>query len=178
MARQRGFPHRSLSRSRRLTTWALGPNAVNTAFSASGQALMTGISLASQEAATIVRVRGTASFLLQSAAATAHGFAGAIGFGIVTSEAFAAGIASVPSPVADADWDGWNYHQFFDVRAITATIADGVNAVSVYVRHAIDVKAMRKISSDDVYVGVIDVVEVGTATMVVNVDTRLLLKLS
>jgi len=99
----------------------------------------------------------------------------AVGMGIVTGEAFAAGVASVPSPIGDLDWDGWMYHQFFDVRSVTNTLADGVNAVGASVMLPIDVKSQRILRSDDRLMAVVEgEVEVGAATVRLDADTRIL----
>ena len=81
----------------------------------------------------------------------------------------------MPTPFTEADWDGWLWHEFFDVRALTATIADGVNAFSAVSRVVIDSKAMRKGWDDKVtLVGVTEVVEGGTASMELHGNTRCL----
>ena len=176
MARsRRGFP----ARSRRTVTWGAGPNAIAQAVSSDGKALSTnGVILTGEAKATIIRIRGHCHLTMGTLNAIGAGFRGAIGLGVVTDDAFVAGAASVPGPLTDSDWDGWMYHQYFDVRAVTASVADGVNALSVSQRWDIDTKAMRKLSDNQVLAMVIDVVEAGICSMEWNADTRILLKLS
>ena len=82
---------------------------------------------------------------LLTAAAAGDGFFGAVGIGIVTNQAFVAGVTSMPEPFDEVNWDGWMWHFFFDIRSVTATIGDGVNAASVSQLLTIDSKAMRKL---------------------------------
>ena len=181
MARGRGFPLRSQfrNRSRRSTTWGLGPNATPIALSGSGSALWTASSsLLLESKVTITRVRGHAFLMMLTAAASGDGFQGAIGMGVFSSEAVAAGAASIPGPQSDSDWDGWLYHQFFNVHFINATQTSGVNAAVGVVRIDIDSKAMRIQEDSQLLVGVIEQTENGTATAEFWADTRILDKLS
>ena len=62
---------------------------------------------------------------------------------------------------------------------MTGTIADGVNAASVSHRFDIDSKAMRKWDGGDyTLVGVTEVTESVAGQIEVQVDTRVLIKLS
>ena len=136
--------------------------------------------MATEEKATIVRIRGIARVHQTVGSAVGAGFKGALGIGIVTAQAFAAGVTSIPGPITDSFWDGWMWHSFFDVRVVTATIADGANAASVSYVVPIDSKAMRKWdgSSENVLVGVMELIEQTTAVMELEADTRVLIKLS
>ena len=115
--------------------------------------------------------------VFEASDAAGGGFFGALGIGVVTSDAFAVGVTAVPNPVDDADWDGWMWHQFVSVHTITATIADGVNAQGVYARVPIDTKAMRKIPLNETVFLSLQVAEAISATMEVFADSRMLLKL-
>ena len=180
MAGRRGGFHanQSLSRRpRRKTAWGVGPDTIADVFSStSTQTWDTGIALANEEQATIVRIHGFVQLFLTASDAAASGFAVAMGFGIVTAEAFAAGVASMPSPLTDANWDGWMWHKFVQVRSIAAAAAD-FNGLASVQNIDIDVKAMRILQSDNTLFGATEVVETGTATLQVNADTRLLLLL-
>ena len=103
------------------------------------------------------------------------GFAGAVGIGLVTDQAFAAGVASVPTPVTESAWDGWIYHRFFDTRA--ASTATDTFAGS-FERWEMDSKAMRKWDEDMTLFAVTEVVEAGVCTLRVRADSRLLVMLS
>ena len=182
MAQRRGFPGRTLVRSqRRKTAWGLGPNANTILITAidAPQQWTNGVVLLNEQEVTIVRIRGNFHAVLTAVSSTHGGFAAAAGLGLVTLEAFNAGIASNPSPITDADWDGWMWHSFFDVRSITATIADGVNAFAISRTIEIDSKAMRKFNTDMVLFGAVEArFESGSASLVVDADSRVLVKLS
>ena len=175
MARRSQFPGRT--RSKRSTAWGIGPNAVDMSFTGtSSQLLTTGVSLAVESRATIVRVRGALHLILTAATAAGDGFRGAFGMGIVSNKAFTAGVASVPTPLSQVSWPGWIVHRYFDIRALTGTLGDGANAESASLRLDIDSKGMRKFADDEIFVGVFEVVESGTAVLEVQGDTRQLFK--
>jgi len=164
---------------RRPVTWAQGPSATNVAISATGKTLfsvnITGAGEALER--TIMRMRGGGIIGLLSATAAGDGFQFGIGIGLVSEQALTAGAGSIPGPLTDRDWDGWIWHKMGTIRAVTATIADGVNAVVSQWQFDIDSKAMRKWDSDaDAIVGMLEVTEKGTATAELDADTRLLLK--
>ena len=107
-----------------------------------------------------------------------------MGIGIATLAAVTAGVASVPTPITEAGWDGWLWHMFFQCRA--AGIIDGsamgdtdaVNPTAAAVRFEIDSKAMRKFEDTDLAIyAALEVSEVGTSTMVWSFDSRALFKL-
>ncbi len=174
MARPRSQFIRTI-RSRRNTDWGFGVDFLDVQASATIKVLST-TSLTIAEQATIVRIRGMFHVFLEAAAAAGDGFLGAMGIALVNSDAFAAGVASVPGPLTDAHWDSWIWHSFFDVRALTTTLADGVNAQAASVRLPVDSKAMRKWDPAETLVGMFEVVESGTAIITVSGDTRILLK--
>ena len=178
MALRRGFPSPRSRSPKRLTAWGLGPKTANNQFSsASSIGWDTGAAITAQSRVTIVRTRGIFKVYLVAASAIVSGFSGAAGIGIVSLDAFAAG--ALPDPVADVGWPGWLWHTFFDVRSITATLADGVNAQVATFETEIDSKAMRKFGQDETLMGVSETdAEVATADIRVFADTRILFKLS
>jgi len=180
VALRRGFHGRSnQTRSKRATTWTVAPNAIDMAFSTSSQQIWTnGVVLVTEDKATIVRVRGEMGFFLRSLTALGDGFRVACGLCLVTDQAFAIGSTAVPGPISELDWDGWLWHRFFDIRGVTATIADGVNAGAVQLRVPIDSKAMRKWDEGMTLIGVTEVVISGTAVLEQQGDARLLAKLT
>jgi len=95
----------------------------------------------------------------------------------VTEAAFNIGVTAVPTPITEESWDGWLWHQYFDIRVVTATIADGVNAAGASVGFQIDSKAMRKLPLDSILYGATEVIESGTSLMEVQAQTRVLAKL-
>jgi len=173
MGRSRGFPRQS--RSRRLTQWTAGPQTTDNILTGTGSVIWN-LGITTSDPVTLIRTRGYAHVQLQTADAAGAGFVGALGIGIVSNPSFTAGVASVPTPLTDEEWEGWLWHQYFDVRAITATIANGVNGVGNNFRFEIDSKAMRVWDDETTLMGVIEVVESVNATLEFNARTRILLK--
>ena len=175
MARPRGFSHQ---RSRRQTTWGIGPGATGVSvFSATGsQIIGAGIVPSAESKSTLVRLRGYVEIVLEAAANIGEGFQGAIGIGLVTDQAFAAGSASIPDPIDEQAWDGWMYHRHFSLHATTATISDGVNTGRL--AWEIDSKAMRIWEVGNTLMMKMQVVEIGTSQIEVFFDSRVLVKLS
>jgi len=169
---RRGFHGRS--RSRRTTAWAVGPQDLDGSFSASGSALWSSAVVTALAKITIVRTRGLFHVTLKTADAVGAGFFGAFGIALVTSAAHAAGVASVPTPLTESDWDGWLFHHYFDVRSITATLEDGPSASQ---RIVIDSKAMRIFDEDMTLIGVTEVIESINATVETTGEVRILTKL-
>jgi len=102
-----------------------------------------------EEALTVVRTRGMISVKPNVYTADASIMA-AIGVGIVSAEALAAGVASIPEPFTDADWGGWyvwqSFAYVFEFNA-AATLAFPASA-----QFEIDSKAMRKVSPNEALV--------------------------
>ena len=124
---------------------------------------------------TIVRTRGVLSLILLTSAQAQGGFNGAAGLCVVSAKAAGIGATAVPGPLTEDDWEGWLWHQHFVLKSPSGTIADMGSARVL--NFIIDSKAMRKIESDTALVGMIEVAEVGTATMHAELRTRVLLKL-
>jgi len=167
MGRGRRFP---VSHGKgRLTQWAgpaiQGYNAVT-----SGGAILVS-SFTPGEALTIIRTRGAVAVRPESEAADVE-IVGAIGMGIVSTEAFVAGVASIPEPFTDADWSGWMVWRSFayDVRFSDAT---GVGFIDW--GFEIDSKAMRKIGPNEVLV---TMAESQGGAYRISSNVRTLLKLS
>ena len=186
MAQRRGGPFQRVRGVRRKTEWVLGPgqDTAQTEVTSSTQILGNLGSQANIPGLTLVRTRGQFLAYLNSASAQNDGFNGAFGMCIVSENAFDAGVASVPHPLDDADWDGWYYHRHLFLEAAqvmnsgAASDIDVLNPVTAAIRFEIDSKAMRKFEVDDVSIGVLDVNLVGTAVMRWHFNTRELLKLS
>ena len=180
MARRSGFPGRTLIQRgpKRQVVWGVGPNAQNVSSMASFAAVWSnGVVLTQESEVTIVRLRGDLLLTLLAQTAIGDGFAGAVGIGIVNSQAFATGIGAMPTPVTEVDWPGWMWHSFFNLRGITALEADGSNAMGVVQRMLIDSKAMRKMGDEEVLFGAIEGTLSGGGTLELQADSRLLAKL-
>jgi len=166
-----------LSRTpRRATSWFKGPDGIISTTTSSVIQFATG-AIAIDDGLTLVRFRGELLISLVTATGVLDGFEGAFGVCIVSENAFAAGIASIPTPISDIAWDGWMVYQMFHVKAMTATFSNAVNAVTGSMRVELDSKAMRKFKSTDVLVAVTEVTEVGTAQLTMQLQSRILVKL-
>ena len=167
--------------------WAVGPETAGNGQPipiTSSSAVLGGVSVGPVlDSLTLIRTRGSFSCHLEAATTQGDGFHGAIGIGMATLAAFTAGVASVPTPITEEDWDGWLYHQYFTINAggpiAAATAADQqgvVNATIGALRQEVDSKAMRKIDIDSVFYFCIEVIEFGTAAMDFSFNSRMLFK--
>jgi len=96
---------------------------------------------------TLVRTRGTVGCVLNAGAAAEHVL---VRFGLikVSTDAFAAGAASVPGPGSDRDQDWvWTGQLFLSSGEEAAVINEGL----IRTLH-VDSKAMRKFKVNEVYV--------------------------
>ena len=125
---------------------------------------------------TVVRTRGLFTAMLTLATAAGDGFVGAIGIGIATFDALAIGVTALPAPIAQADWDGWLYWSPISVLNPIASSTQLISGVATQ-RLTIDSKAMRKFTANMVIYAVVETIEIGTATMSMSFDTRMLVKL-
>ena len=178
MARPR-HTHSRTSSIRRLTTWNLGPFGTVTAAAAGHVVFPTSIQ-AAVDGLTIVRIRGELLVYLSAADNPKSGFRWAFGMGIVTENAAGIGVTAVPSPIADAGWNGWMVYETGTVRAWDPIPATGnnSNSGSSMARILIDSKAMRKIKLTDVLIGVFAATdETFVATIDADLSSRMLFKL-
>ena len=174
MAQPRNF--RFPQRARRATAWGVGPRAVATVINSMASIIWsTGIGI-TDDAATIVRMRGSIVLTLQTVTAITDHMRIGVGIGIVTTQAFNAGAASVPMPLAEQEWDGWMWHQYVHLQPVSA-VEGGVDAVLSVVRLEIDSKAMRKMNNDERMYGALETEETGTVAATFAADTRVLVKL-
>ena len=170
--------------TKRKSSWGLGPSTIGSAMTASGSLVGTTGASPIAEGLTLVRLRGHGYLYLTVASGVNDGFHGAMGIGIVTAKAFTAGIASMPTPVTDLDWDGWLWHQFFCVQSPSAIGANAAIDTDLLIpgpshyRFEIDSKAMRKFPTDMTLFWALQTTLIGTATVTVLVQTRGLYKLA
>ncbi len=144
--------------TRRKTLWGgtTGATAVTTL--AGGTALLFSSFTAAQLAVigvplTIIRNRGLFSVKPNQFVASEEPF-GAFGMAIVSEQAAAAGIASVPTPFADSAWDGWMVWQPF---ATAITFGTGVGFDEAAFTHfPYDSKAMRKVEDNERLIFVVE----------------------
>jgi len=124
-----------------------------------------------EEPGTIIRTRGSIVVAPQTNLAADLDITGAFGIGVVSQEAFAAGVASVPEPFTDSDWGGWMVIQpFTQVYEHNAAPTQYLQSIT----YEIDSKAMRKVEPNSV---MMFVVESLTGAFRIADLTRLLIKL-
>jgi len=176
LPRRRGFSQARLTTSqKRRVGWEEGPGGTGTtAVSATGSSIMGSGASILFDGNTVARTRGYIANILTTATNAGDGFEWGYGICVVSGDAFGVGITAVPKPIDDMDWNGWLWHQLGGVFAPVVATIGGVNAVQQIV---IDSKAMRKVGINDVLTLIGQFVEVGTATLEIHADTRMLFKL-
>jgi len=122
---------------------------------------------------TVVRIRGAFNVLSDQVAAGEQPF-GAVGICVVSDQAFAAGVASVPTPMAEADSDLWFLHQFWSCPFSLAG-ASGISNVSE--EYVLDSKAMRKVTPDATLIVVVENAASGVGVFY-NLNFRMLFKVA
>ena len=172
----RRFPHRTAS-ARRRVSWEEGPGGTPFTRSDTVPLLITAGVVTLVDGTTLVRTRGALTLMMKASAANSDSMAGAFGIGVTRTEAFSAGVGSVPTPIAEQDWDGWIYWTPFYFESLTDAEVINTGGVSG-IRLEIDSKAMRKLDIGDVIYAAIEVgAEVGTSIITGHFDSRLLFKL-
>ncbi len=100
----------------------------------------------------------------------------AIGLAVVSDQAAAAGVGSIPTPITDDDSDLWFVHKFLMSNFLFASgvgFAEGQSAGMLY---EVDSKAMRKVNDGEDIVVVAEVDAVIGGGVVVTTAGRLLIK--
>ena len=137
---------------KRLTEWSiLFTNAGVSVIAANSKVLVasiTGAQLSGLVPGTIVRTRGTLSIGSDQKAAD-ETQVGSIGLALVSEQARAAGVASLPSPDTDPAYD-WFVYQSFAQRFFFSD-ATGTSPNAIF-QMEIDSKAMRKFGGDQAIV--------------------------
>jgi len=147
---------------RRRKTWSDGPGATGRVSFAGDSAAFIGAGSATiLPDLTLLRTRGRFHGVLTTGTA-GGGFTGAMALGIATAPAFAAGIASVPTPLAEPEWDGWIFWVPFSLTAVLAIASPDSGGVSAHFDYEVDSKAMRKQRVGDTLYCAVEVVEQGT----------------
>ena len=172
--------HRRFSRGstpqRRKTAWSEGPFTTVLSPSSSTPVLWSTAQAPTSDGITIARLRGSYEMHISSAASVGDGFSQVgFGIGITTAAAFAAGVASLPTPLTEPGWAGWMYHEVVSGLVSLDTAVPFSNEGSGAHRGTIDSKAMRKIPTDMVVYGCLEAQdEIGAAAMKFTGWTRML----
>ena len=159
----------SRGRTPRLVQWVAPADQGYVAVITGGKTIISSEGFTSKN--TIVRMRGQVSVKPEVLAADVD-IVGALGVGIVSTDAFGAGAASVPGPFLQADWPGWfvwrsfSYHfEFQDATGIHYPMWD----------FEVDSKAMRKVSQNET---VVIMAESQVGAFRISTPLRMLVKLS
>jgi len=170
---------------RRKTSWEQGPGkvAAQTDFTASNSILVDTASVPTIAELTVARLRGRLQAFLATASGAGDAYSGAFGIGVVASSAFTAGAGSTPTPIDEIGWEGWLY--WTAVQLVAADVIDGtastdgssMGALMGGINIDVDSKAMRKVDADQTIYGVLQLTEVGTATVKWRFNSRMLVML-
>ncbi len=119
----------------------------------------------------MVRTRGQVSYLPQASTADVD-IVGAYGLAVVSTAAFTAGVASIPTPWTESSWDGWFVWRSF---GINLEFIDGTGFGLWNQTQEVDSKAMRKVTQAET---IVLVAESQSGAFDISMPLRLLLKLS
>ncbi len=158
-----------MRQTKRLSQWVASADIGYTALAGGASAILQ--SNATLINTTIVRTRGVLSIGATGTGADATPI-GALGMGIVSDQAFAAGAASIPGPWTDQDWEGWfvwipwafKFEVTTDVGRLLSTVQIEINS-----------KAMRKVGANETVVMMMESQQFATE---VHAGFRMLVKLS
>jgi len=158
---------------RRLTQWFRAAD-VNTSVTLAASTAVLDQSLAGiTEPITAVRCRGSI-WVGSDQEASEEIWLGAVGMAVVTDQALAAGVGSVPTPITDKDSDSWIMHRYFSGKFL---IASGVGIESQgYFEFEFDSKAMRKIPEGSTLIWVVE--NAGTVGLEYILQFAVLVKLA
>ena len=126
---------------RRPVFWGRAPADAGSTALAASTAVIDSTAVPAGDGETIVRVRGQIIVSSDQLAAS-ESWAGAVGMCIVTDQAVAVGVGSVPTPYTDQDSQLWFMHQYYGGRFNFVTAA-GFDCQGHTV-FPFDSKAMRK----------------------------------
>jgi len=134
------------------------------------------VGVVANERLTIVRLRGHGYIHLDAGAVEESAVVG-IGLIIAPTEAFSAGVGSVPTPLTDMEAP-WIWHDVFALGP-AVIVADDGGDLSRNIQFTIDNKAMRKFRTDEElgFVFEVDVIS-GTPNVDMFVAARQLFKLT
>ena len=98
---------------------------------------------------TVVRTRGTVVIAPAASPSADLEVVGAYGGCIITRQAFAAGVGSIPHPIDEGGWDGWFVWNSF---ALNVEFGTAVGTRLLQIDQTVDSKAMRKVTDNEVIV--------------------------
>ncbi len=143
--------------------------------SKSGGNLGTSLGIITQTGLTLIRTRGQLNLHFDPTSINDVLEVG-VGMALFSTDAFAAGVASLPGPLSDADYD-WAYHRMVMFSTFTATESD--TSIQQNLNIEIDSKAMRKMNSSQTLGWVVEgIIHSGGGTFDVSLVARHLFKLN
>ncbi len=167
MARNR---HVVARRSQSQTIW-LGFEPVSTTMTAVGGTIIFSLNASALALRPFTVLRTHYSFFVKSDQAAANeNQVGALGMAVVSDEAFAAGVASVPTPITSIGSDLWFVHQLYWANAIDLT-----DNAKPGVQYVIDSKAMRRVDQGQDLLVISELSALGGGTILLN-GGRMLVK--
>ncbi len=154
---------------RRLTQWIGSADQGYVGVAAAGATLIQFVSF--EEPVTVIRSRGHVSVQPGSFAADLN-VVGAVGVGVVSTEALTAGVGSMPEPFSDADWSWMVWRSFSFHLDVQSAVGFDVNSALEF---EIDSKAMRKIHPNE---SLVTIAESQQGAFDISFPIRTLTKLS
>ena len=171
MARRRSVA-RFVRPPARTTLWIGAGGAIATIVSNSNNFLFT-LNAAALALRPFTIIRSRIDVLFQTdQLAVSETPTGALGKVVVTEKAAAAGVASLPAPLAEVDADWFVYQGMSSSFMFASSVGLDGNGGMHYI---IDSKAMRKVGNDDQVVTMFEARNAGGAIM--NLEGRTLIKL-
>ena len=158
---------------RRQTLWLTGTT-TRTSLAGGGSALVTSLNAAglALRPFTIVRTRGYFTIASDQQLATEF-YEGAVGSTVVTDQAVAAGVASVPTPISEDASDWFVYDRIAD----EFVFGDATGFILGSILARLDSRAMRKVDLGEDLITVIEASTLNTSGITITQYMRFLVKL-
>ncbi len=172
MARRFTHGRNIVGNQRRKSTWIALTISAGQTFLAGNTSVIDQTLTGFNTPVTVVRTRGKL-WIASDQIAVNEVVIGSMGFAIVTEQALAAGVGSVPTLSTDAQSDSWFVHEFFAQKFGFGNASGFVNQSFTLIEF--DSKAMRKISPEERLIVVLE--NSSAVGMAFVIDFRFLLKL-
>jgi len=135
-----------------------------------GSVQMAGLQVL-QSALTLVRTRGSLIVSIDNSGTTKNILNGAYGLIVVSNEAFAAGLASLPSPMTEIEND-WVVYVPFALRS--ESVATVITDLGAHRHIDFDSRGMRKLKLGDTLAAIVEIAQSDATTgTIVNLGVQL-----